>query len=329
MNSTANASSELEKCSILFSSKAFNIGGVVALCLILLVTLAGNSLIVMLVYKTPNLRKPINYFIANMASSDLLCILFMCHWILARLNISWIIGSQFGQAFCKLINFLPTVSSFVSIQNLILIAVDRFRAVVFSLRSPLIRSKLCPFFILATWVVAVAVSSPYLFAVKLVENSGRKQCDRNAGWKEAFGESSSYQDFLVVIYMLFIYIPFLLLVILYSFIFIKLKAQAHPGEHSSNIEQQRQRRNRNVLNMSIAIISVFVFCWLPFITNELILVYRSSSTHFSCSFSLYYEVTFCIVDAYVALNPIICFTFSSNYRLGLKRLISSSSSVQQ
>ena len=283
----------------------------------------------MLVYKTPNLRKPINYFIANMASSDLLFILFMCHGILARLNISWIIGSQFGQAFCKLISFLPAVSTFTSIQNLILIAVDRFGAVVFPLRSPLIRSKLCPFFILATWIVALAVSSPLFFAAKLVENSGRKQCDSTAGWKEAFGESSSYPEFKLVIYILFIYIPVLLLVILYSFIFIKLKEQVHPGEHSSNIERQRERRNRKVLHMSIAIISVFVFCWLPFITNELILVYRSSSTHFSCSFSLYYEVTFCIVDAYVALNPIICFTFSSNYRLGLKRLISSSSSVQQ
>ena len=214
MNSTANASSEVGKCSSLFSSKAFNIGGIVALCLILLVTLAGNSLIVMLVYKTPNLRKPINYFIANMASSDLLFILFMCHGILARLNISWIIGSQFGQAFCKLISFLPAVSTFTSIQNLILIAVDRFGAVVFPLRSPLIRSKLCPFFILATWVVALAVSSPLFFAAKLVENSGRKQCDSTAGWKEAFGESSSYPEFKLVIYILFIYIPVLLLVIL-------------------------------------------------------------------------------------------------------------------
>ena len=329
MNSTANASSEFGKCYILFSSKAFNIGGVVALCLILLVSLAGNSLIVMLVYKTPNLRKPINYFIANMASSDLLCILSMCYWILARLNISWIIGGQFGQAFCKLISFLPTVSSFVSIQNLILIAVDRFGAVVFPLRSPLIRSKLCPFFILATWVVAVTVSSPFFFAAKLVENSGRKQCDRNAGWKETFGEFSSYQDFTIVIFTLFIYIPVLLLVIFYSFIFIKLKAQVHPGEHSSNIEQQRQRRKRNVLHMSIAIISVFVFCWLPFITNVLIDNYRSSFMYFSCSFWLYYHVTFYIAAANCTFNPIVCFTFSSNYRLGLKRLISSSSGVQQ
>ena len=75
MNSTANASSEFWNCATLFSSKAF-IGGTVALCLITVVSLVGNSLIVMLVYKTTNLRKPINYFIANMASSDLLFILF-------------------------------------------------------------------------------------------------------------------------------------------------------------------------------------------------------------------------------------------------------------
>ena len=262
-----------------------------------------------------------------MAFSDLLYPLFGCPWLLSSLYTPWIIGGQLGQALCKLIVFFGEVSAVVSIQNLILIAVDRFGAVVFPLRSPLIRSKWCPFFILATWVVAVAVSSPYLFSMKLVDNSGKMYCiDR---WKEAFGESSSHPHFKLVIYILFIYIPVLLLVILYSFIFIKLKEQVHPGEHSSNIERQRQRRNRNVLHMSIAIISVFVFCWLPFITSKLILVYRSSSTHFSCSFSHDYHVTYYIAAAYFALNPIICFTFSSNYRLGLKRLINSSSGVQQ
>ena len=329
MNSTTNASSEFWNCYTMFSSKAYKIGAIVALCLVLLVSLAGNSLIVMLVYKTPNLRKPINYFIANMASSDLLYILFNFPCVLAWLYTSWIIGGQLAHTLCKLNTFFLNVSGGVSIQNLILIAVDRFGAVAFPFRSPFIRSKLCPFFILSTWIVAVAVSSPYFFTTKLVENSGRVHRDVNAGLKEAFRETSSYPDFKLVTCILFIYIPLLLLVILYSFIFIKLKAQVNPREHSSNIEQQRQRRNRNVLHMSIAIISVFVLCWLPFTTNELILVYRSSSTHFSCSLWLYYHVTFYMAAANCAFNPIICFTFSSNYRLGLKRLINSSSSVQQ
>ena len=120
----------------------------------------------MIVYKTPNLRKPINYFIANMASSDLLFPIFWIPWNLSHLhtNYSFLIGGQLGQALCKLVPFFSDVSFVVSIQNLILIAVDRFGAVVFPLRSPLIRSKLCPFFILVTWIVAVAISSPYLFA---------------------------------------------------------------------------------------------------------------------------------------------------------------------
>ena len=262
-----------------------------------------------------------------MAFSDLLYPLFSCPLLLARLYTSWIIGGQLGQALCKLIGLFGEASAIVSIQSLILIAVDRFGAVVFPLRSPLIRSKWCPVFILATWIVAVAVSSPYLFAMKLVDYSGKVYCIRR--WKEAFGESSSHPHFKLVIYILFAYVPVLLLIIIYSFILIKLKAQVHPGEQSSNIEQQRQRRNRNVLHMSIAIISVFVFCWLPFITNLLIIDYRSSFMYFSCSFWLYYRVTSYVAAANCAFNPIICFAFSSNYRFGLKRLINNFTGVQQ
>ena len=106
-----------------------------------------------------------------MAISDLLFPVFLIPLNLSKMqnNYSWLIGGQLGQALCKLLPFFSNVSLVVSIQNLTLIAVDRFGAVVFPLRSPLIRSKLCPFFILTTWVVAIAVSSPYLFTYELVE----------------------------------------------------------------------------------------------------------------------------------------------------------------
>ena len=256
-----------------------------------------------------------------MASSDLLYPIFWIPWHLSYLhtNCSFLIGGQLGQALCKLLPFFGTVSFTVSIQNLILIAVDRFGAVKFPLRSPLIRSKLCPFFILTTWVVAIAVSSPYLFTYELVEYPEGTRCALE--WKKVFGEFSSVASFVLAYYILFIYIPVLLLVILYSIIVIKLKTQAHPGEQSANSQQQRDRRNRNVLQMSIAIVTVFVFCWLPYSINFLIIRYQDSSTHLSCSFLIYYEVTSYIASAYCAINPIICFMFSSNYRKALKRLI--------
>ena len=318
MNSTANGSSGSWSC---FNFTAWKIGGTVTYCLIFIVSLVLNSHIVMIVYKTPNLRKPINNFIANMASSDLLYPIFWIPWNLSRLhtNNSFLIGGQLGQALCKLVPFFGNVSFIVLIQNLILIAVDRFGAVVFPLRSPLFRSKLCPFFILATWIVAVAVSSPYLFTAELVENPEGNRCDNQ--WEKVLGESSSYASFALAFYSLFIFIPVLLLVILYSIIVIKLKTQAHPGEQSANTQQQRDRRNRNVLQMSIAIVTVFVLCWLPSSINTLIIEYQDSLTHLSCSFWIYDEVTIYMANAYCAINPVICFMFSNNYRKALKRLI--------
>ena len=256
-----------------------------------------------------------------MASSDLLYPTFLIPWNLSYLHTnSCLISGKLGQALCKLVPFIVSVSFVVSIQNLILIAVDRFGAVVFPLCSPLIRSKLCPFFILATWIVGAAVSSPDFFTYELVEYPEGTQCVEN--WKtEAFGESSSFASFSLAYHILFIYIPVLLLVILYSIIVIKLKTQVHPGEQSANSQQQRDRRNRNVLQMSIAIVTVFVFCCLPYSINFIITQYQDTFTHSSRSFWIYYKVIFYVANAHCAINPVICFMFSSNYRNTLKRLI--------
>ena len=135
-----------------FISNPEKIGITFAYCLIFLVSLAGNTIIGIIVYKTKTMRKPSNFLIVNMAISDLLFPIFVIPREIQRLYIdSWLIGGPLGQALCKLVIFLSDVSFAVSVQNLVLIAVDRFGAVVYPLRSPLISLKLCPFFILATW----------------------------------------------------------------------------------------------------------------------------------------------------------------------------------
>ena len=100
LNSTANGSSGSWNSLNFFALK---IGGTVTYCLIIIVSLVANSLIVTIVCKTPNLKKPINYFIANMASADLLYPIFVIPWRLSNLhtNYSFLIGGQLGQALCK------------------------------------------------------------------------------------------------------------------------------------------------------------------------------------------------------------------------------------
>ena len=157
---------------------------------------------------------------------------------------SWLISSSLSQAFCKLKAFLPDISTPVSIQSLVLVAVDRFGAVVFPLRSSLVSSKLCLFFILATWIVAIAVNSPTLFVNKLVEYPEGRQLLGKNHWNEVFGESSSPESYNVSYVVILNFIPLVLIAILYIIIYLKLKSQKIPGEQSANAGQQCQRRER-------------------------------------------------------------------------------------
>ena len=195
--------------SCYWNPTAKKIGLTFAYSLIVLVSLAGNTVIGIIVYKMKTMRKPINFLIVNMAISDLMLPIFVIPPEIQMLYIdSWLIGGPLGQALCKLVDFLISVSNAVSIQSLVLIAVDRFGAVVFPLRSPLIRSKLCSFFILGTWIIAMTVQSPYLFAYKLVEYSGGLACD-------FFAQSSSFDHYEVSVLVTFYLIPWVVLVILY------------------------------------------------------------------------------------------------------------------
>ena len=152
------------------------------------------------------MRKPINFFIVNMAMSDLLFPILCFPYIVTEINFGyWFIGGPVGQALCKLHEFLADVSPFVSIQSLVLIAVDRFGAVVFPLRSPLISSKHCRFFILATWIIAVAAKIPDAMTYELVEYQEGLVCVHK--WNEVFGESLSYRNYIVSMLVVFGYVP--------------------------------------------------------------------------------------------------------------------------
>ena len=322
LTTTVNGTQTSGTSTCNFNPTAAIIGETFALCLLFVVSLTGNILIGLIVYKTKTMRKPINFLIVNMAMSDLLYPIFLVPRKITKIHVgSWLISGPLGQALCKLAPFLGEVSTAVSTQSLVLMAVDRFGAVLFPLRSPLISTKLCRFFIPATWIVAMAVWSPYLFVFKLAEYPGGLLCVRQ--WNEAFGETLSPANYFLAVIIVLFYIPLVLIAILYLTILFKLKSQKIPGEQSVNAREQREKRERNVLKMSIAIVLVFAICWLPFSTCVLLFLFPTDSTMISsCSFLYFWSIFLFLACSNCAINPCICFIFSGNYRQGLKNLLS-------
>lgn len=306
-------------CNNVINVSGLKIGLTIGYSLIIVLSLAGNSAIGVIFYKTPSLRKPINYLIINMAMSDLISPFITVPWLLVRFYTSpvdhWLIGGPLGQALCKLIVYVQAVSYGVSCQSLVLIAVDRFVSVVFPLRSTVISRKLFPFVITATWIIALAFYSPWLNSAKVVEEKRRSICsamkisDQIKSWQIA----EAITNYVIII------ITIVLLVILYSIIVIKLKQQARPGEQSNNAEKKRAKRNRKVLRMACAIVLAFSLCCVPMLTIGFMSLFPKIMS--SCGFPIFVDIAIFMYHVNCAVNPIICLISSSNYRQSLKRLL--------
>ena len=178
-------------------------------------------LIFLVIYKNKRLRRSINFFVFNMAVSDLfnpLTVMTMKIVEIISGSESWKVDSPWllGNILWKLTYFLPDVSLVVSIGSLLLISIDRLIAVVFPLKAKLISSKVRLISILSTWFVAIAVHAPYFYSFKLIPYENETNCIMN--WEPAFDHKKTHEGFISASFITFTLIPFLALVIVYSII---------------------------------------------------------------------------------------------------------------
>ena len=308
---------ETQSVSSCFNYEVLRIAYIAAFFPISLVSLVGNIFIGIIVYKTKSLKKPVNYFIANMAMSDLVFPISMFPIDVASLFISgsWLISGPLGQAFCKLVSFSIEVSVLVSSQSLVLIAVDRFGTVVFPLRSPVISLNKYRFFILATWIIAMVVRCPILFFFEVIEYPGGLEC--MPLW------SPYFEHYTVAMIAVVFCVPLVLITILYFTIAITIKSQKTVGEQSVSGREQNLKRAKIVGKTSIAIVSAFTMGWLPLSIWWLVYFYSSDKTViWSCGFHYFTQIVRFLMYSYCAVNPCICFIFIGHYRQGLKNLLS-------
>ena len=268
-------------------------------------------MIAAIVYKMPTFRKSIYFLIVNMAMSDLLFSLIVIPVTLVYLHLnSWVITERVvANIMCKVTPYLANVPLLVSVQSLVVIAVDRFVAVVFPLRVSLLTSKRCLLCIVSMWVVSMLVAIPHLLANIVFEYDGKFLCVTD--WKEALGDGMSIDDFYLGFALLFVNFPGALFIILYAAIFTKLKSQKISRQGSKHCERQRAKRNRNVSRMAVAIVLKFMVCQLP--STVIVLLSLHSANLLPCTFLIYLEILVFVSFAYSAVNLFICLAFSGKF----------------
>ncbi|AWP05355.1 putative neuropeptide Y receptor type 2 [Scophthalmus maximus] len=277
---------------------------ILAYSTIILFGVAGNSLVIYVVYKFRNLRTVTNFFIANLAVADLLvntlCLPFTLVYTLYG---EW----KFGQVLCFMLPCAQGMAVHVSTVTLNIIALDRHRSIVHHTESKMSKD-MCALVIVMTWTVSALLASPLAifreygtFDLSPVESI--QVCTEK--WPGSSMNGSIYSiSMLLVQYGL----PLAINSVAYIRIWNKLKNHMTHGGRND-----RHQRRKKTTKMLLTMVVVFAVSWLPFHAFQLA-VDIDSTVLYRKDFKLLFTVFHIVAMCSTFVNPILYGWMNGNYR---------------
>jgi hypothetical protein len=257
-----------------------------------------------------------------MAVSDLIFPVFAFPRVMGEIfngPFTWIVDGTFGSLSCKLATFLQDISTAVSIESLVVIALERYVSVVHPERKSFLNTaKTRRLVIVLTWILAIFLHIPYLIVFTVIPLEGKNYCI--AGW----GTNIHWSRIIPIIYFVSIFavlyaFPFVFIAVLYSAIVNKLRRIKVPGRNGSQ-RRRRQERNRTITMMALIFVVVFFVCWTPFFVFAFILCFK---WHFDlpCSQVNFRFTVILVAHLNSAVNPFIYLFCSKTFRKGVRGVI--------
>ena len=282
----------------------------------------GNILVTVAFFKNATLRTSPNYFIVNMAVSDLFSTLTI--WPLyateGMLSKKQLIDEPMATVVCKLRLYSRSVSQLVSTVSLVLIVVERFIAIVHPFQVKSLTKRLRAVLLILTWIISLLLGIPYISFSKIVQQGQQIFCRFSWGQKEL-------TIYFAVGFVVFYCSPLTTIVVLYSRITKCLKRTRPTADdvQESTIIRNRQQ-NMTVMKVFITIVIVFFLCWTPLCIYILLkMAYPPVYTKDSCL--LFVGLFFYIFPSLgTAINPVILFVSSTNFSKALKEMLKCSTS---
>lgn len=279
---------------------------ITAYSLIILLGLLGNSLVIYMIIRYKSMRTVTNFFIANLALADLLVNTLCLPFTLVYTLDEW----KFGAVLCHMVPFAQALSVHVSILTLTVIALERYRCIVFHLGRRLTwRSS---FLIMAfTWTTSAVLAAPLaIFREYRKEeipsiNLSIAVCSEK--WPHGTNRDGVIYSFSML--LLQYIIPLAIISYAYICIWVKLKNHVSPSSRNDSIN-----RRKKTTKMLALVVVVFAICWLPFHVFQVAidLDLALSLKEYKLIYTVFHVVAMCSTFA----NPLLYGWMNKNYRNG-------------
>ncbi|XP_053731508.1 prokineticin receptor 1b isoform X1 [Synchiropus splendidus] len=239
------------------------IGGV--LVCIMLVCGLGNFIFIATLTRYKKLRNLTNLLIANLAISDFIvavvCCPFLVDYYVVK-QLSW----EHGSLLCASVNYLQTVSLYVSTNALLAIAVDRYMAIVHPLR-PRMKYQTAYGLIAGVWIVSILISIPsaYFATETMYPHSGTSPITHKVFCAQIWpvDQQAYYRSYFMFVFALEFVGPVLLMAVCYTQISRELWFKNVPGFQTEQIKKRLRCRRKTVMVL-IGILTAYILCWAPY-----------------------------------------------------------------
>ncbi|XP_053139362.1 C-X-C chemokine receptor type 2-like [Hemicordylus capensis] len=213
--------------------------------LVCLLSLVGNSLVVLVVACNKGNRSVTDIYLLNLAIADFLFALTLPIWA-----VQWVHQWIFGTFMCKTISALKEVNFYSGILLLAFISIDRYLAIVHATRAAIEKRHWVKFACLGIWLFSFLFSLPMILypEVVFVHNFTSMVC-----YEVIAGEKTSHWRVVLRILpqVIGFIIPLTIMLFCYS-------VTVH------RLFQTKNSQRKKAMKVILAVVLVFLVCWLPY-----------------------------------------------------------------
>ena len=286
--------------------------------LLMFLTLLGNSLTVAVFYRNKTMRSSVHYFITNMAFSDLIIPAIVLPYQISGVyhDYRWLVDGVLGAILCKAVWATWELSASVSIFSMIVIAVGRFYAIMFPLKTVLFARKASRLLIALSWITSFAFNAQYFYAFRVVRyDTGELYCFFQ--WKPA-SKTPQVEEINWILFLCLFLLSAVILIVLYSSIIVKLLKKKNSPDMASEVLKMKEKENKRITFMLALVVVVFYAVWIPYIVENIIHYVKPTITS-PCVFTWLSNMTLPML--YHMINPVIYYIFNKKYRQGFRELL--------